>query len=115
VIAVTHYDPDRMSVDDLDLSDRGTVEEWLNHPNTVALYDDLGQWFRSQPAEAQRPELLDHLARYKSLLSDVNRLLERDNTALLQRSFEELREALDGHIRRAEERLRELEEDGNRD
>ena len=106
------YDPDRMTFEDLDLTDMEAVDEWLNHAVTKALHEDLRRAFRREPAAHQR-EMIS-----RSLAADEERLRELDE-ALTTREYEpearaaleQLRAALDGVVTAARLRLIELDDE----
>jgi len=94
-----------MSIEELDLDDDQMIAEWFDHPNTVALHDDLGRAFRSAPSEFQRREIESYLAGVLEHLAEARRSLATTRSSALARIVE----ALEDHAEQARRRLSELE------
>ena len=58
------YDPDKMSIYDIDPDDVEMLWAWMEHPNTDAITNDLGRQFRALPAAEQLPELEETLKKF---------------------------------------------------
>ncbi|MGW5441013.1 hypothetical protein [Nocardia asteroides] len=70
------YDPDRMVVDDLDLSDPDVADAYLNHPTTDKLAADLGRDFGRQPIAYQQQVLSESIRRYEEHRAELASQLE---------------------------------------
>lgn len=70
------YDPDRMVVEDLDLSDPEVVRAYLYHPTTQALAEDKGRQFRELPAAQQRATLDEALRARRTDHAQISAKLE---------------------------------------
>ena len=111
-------DPDRMRFEDLhleDLDDNEKLEammDYIEHPNTQALHDDLGRDFRSQPAEDQRAELLAYLATQKAWQEKFAELTNPSGSAELEEAQQKLRKSVAETIASTKRRLAELDGPG---
>src|SRR5690242_138237 len=92
------YDPDRMSADDIDWDDPEAVMDYLDHPTTVALFDDLGRSFRQSPAAQQRAELERYIDEQTMRLAEVQRLLEDQRSDEVRAAFVLMRDTLTSNI-----------------
>ncbi len=110
------YDPDRMSILDIDLEELseeealGFIGSYLDNPVSKALAEDLGREFRSLPADQQAVELAEQLAssqkrrhdlmeRFEDLVAQMPDL--RDDLMTLKRAY-------DSEVEQIETRLCEL-------
>ncbi len=106
------YDPDRMNVDDLDPHDQAAWDAWFDHPNTIALHEDLGRAFQHEPVEVQR-----HYLERGLRSSEEQRNLALDslkgevtNSLEVRRMYVEMFEQADTRVRQYKERLARLNE-----
>lgn len=107
------WDPDRMTFEDLDLSDMEAIDEYLNDPVTNALMEDLGRQFRREPAEVQTPELEESLTNQRERLAELVETIAKPGwSPEVLTSFEELKVAIETSIHNAEQRIIVLKLDG---
>lgn len=105
------YDPDRMVVDDLDLSDPDVADAWLNHPTTGKLMDDLGREFRRQPSAYQQSELSSSISRFEKDRAELaSKLAGLDPDAPERGMLQLLLDKIDSYIEAMKLRMLELDE-----
>ena len=106
------WDPDKMLFEDLDLSDKDAIADYLNHPVTQALHDDLGREARRRPRDVQEAELRKLIIDKAETISQIIGILDPEDSPEVRAGLEELITALEGHIAAAQARIRELREIG---
>jgi hypothetical protein len=107
--AGSKWDPDKMLFEDLDLTDHQAVMDYLNHPTTRALDEELARHFRRQPAEVQIAELREHLSNDRLMLLDLETAIERQDDPTARLGIEELRDAIQASVEGKLARIQELE------
>ena len=106
------WDPDKMLFKDLDLTDVNAIADYLNHPTTQALHDDLGRDARRRPRKVQEAELRKLVLEKEETISEIIAIFDPEECPEVRSSLEELISALEGHIAAAQAKIRELQEVG---
>ncbi len=101
-----------MNIEDLDPHDQAAWDAWFDHPNTIALHEDLGRAFQYEPVEVQRHYLEKGL---RSCEEQRNRALdslkgEVTNSLEVRRVYVQMLETADALVRQYKERLARLDE-----
>ncbi|WP_280414953.1 hypothetical protein [Nocardia carnea] len=105
------YDPDRMVVDDLDLSDPDVADAYLSHSTTDKLMDDLGREFRRQPSAYQQRVLSEDLGRFEKDRAELaSTVAGLDPDAPEREALQPLLDKLNGYIEAMKLRMLELDE-----
>jgi hypothetical protein len=105
VTDVPFYDPDRMTFEDLDLNNLNAIVAYLDHPNTIALHDDLARAFPHEPIETQRAALKSALESFEKDRRRAVEALAQVELAETRLRLEQIRRAAEGYIAQIRERL----------
>ncbi|GAB3065041.1 hypothetical protein [Pedococcus soli] len=75
------YDPDRITPENFDAEDAEMVDGYLDHPNTVAMHEELGRQFRARSPEEQIPVIEEVLATDRRLRQELHDVLRQEDPA----------------------------------
>ena len=104
------YDPDRMTFEDLDLSDLDAVNEWMEHPVTRALHDDLARSFQQKPEDVKRVAYSAEVARLLADRTNALKLMDSPEvTPEMRAGLEAMVISADGYIGQLRQKLRDLD------